>query len=57
MEIRAADMTGNDVCEAPVLLMLPEDEDIASITADCLYDTRRSYETIARRGAQPAISP
>lgn len=61
MEIRAVDMTRNTVGDAPVLPMLleqiPEDEDIASVTADGVYDTRRSYETIASRGAQAVIPP
>lgn len=61
MEIRAVDMTRNTVGDAPVLPMLleqiPEDEDIASVTADGVYDTRQSYETIASRGAQAVIPP
>ena len=61
MEIRAVDMTRNTVGDAPVLPMLleqiPEDEDIVSVTADGVYDTRRSYETIASRGAQAVIPP
>lgn len=35
----------------------PEDEDIASVTADGVYDTRRSYESIASLGAQAVIPP
>lgn len=37
--------------------MIPEDEDIASVTADGAYNTRRSQETIADRGAQAVIPP
>lgn len=47
-------MTGNEIGDAPVLLVLLEhisdEEDIASVTADGVYDTRRSHETIASRG-------
>lgn len=61
LEIRAVEMTGKDVGDAPILPVLlaqiPEDEDIASVTADGAYDTRRCHETIAERGAQAIIPP
>ena len=61
LEIRAVEMTGNEIGDAPVLPVLleqiPDEEDIASVTADGAYDTRRSYETIASRGAQAVIPP
>ena len=61
LKIRAVGMTGNEIGDAPVLPALleqiPEDEDIASVTADGAYDTRRSYETIASRSAQAVIPP
>ncbi|WP_264996199.1 IS5 family transposase, partial [Kozakia baliensis] len=61
LEIRAVEMTGNEIGDAPVLPALleqiPEDEDIASVTADGAYDTRRSHETIASRSAQAVIPP
>lgn len=61
LEIRAVEMTGNEIGDAPVLPMLleqiPQDEDIASVTADGAYDTRRSHDTIAERGAQAIIPP
>lgn len=61
LEVRAVEITGNDVGDAPVLpallAQIPEDEIIASVTADGAYDTRRSHETIADRGAQAVIPP
>ncbi|MGX7347073.1 IS5 family transposase [Acetobacter pasteurianus] len=61
MEIRAVEMTGNGVGDAPVLPVLlkqiPDEEEIASVTADGAYDTRRCHETIAERGAQAIIPP
>ena len=61
LEIRAVEITGNDVGDAPVLpallAQIPEDEEIASVTADGAYDTRRCHETIAERGAQAVIPP
>lgn len=55
------EITGNDVGDAPVLpallAQIPEEEDIASVTADGAYDTRRCHETIADRGAQAVIPP
>ena len=61
LEIRAVEITKNDVGDAPVLPVLleqiPDEEDIASVTADGAYDTRRSHETIASRGAQAVIPP
>ncbi|BCI66332.1 IS5 family transposase [Acetobacter aceti] len=61
LEIRAVEMTGNETGDAPVLPALleqiPEDEDIANVTADGAYDTRRSHDTIANRGAQAVIPP
>jgi hypothetical protein len=54
-------MTGNEIGDAPVLPVLlghiPDEEDIASVTADGAYDTRRSHETIASRSAQAVIPP
>ena len=61
LEIRAVEITGNDVGDAPVLptllAQIPEDEIIASVTADGAYDTRRSHETVADCGAQAIIPP
>lgn len=59
--IRAVEITKNDVGDAPVLPVLleqiPDEEDIASVTADGAYDTRTSHETIAERRAQAIIPP
>ena len=59
LEVRAVEITGNDVGDAPILpallAQITEDEVIASVTADRAYDTRRSHETIADRGAQAVI--
>ncbi len=61
MEIRAVEITGNEIGDAPVLPALldqiPEDEVIGSVTADGAYDTKRCHETIAERGAQAIIPP
>lgn len=60
LEIRAVEITKNDVGDAPVLPMLlgqiSDEEDIASVTADGAYDTRKSHEA-AVRGAQAVIPP
>ncbi len=59
-EIRAAGLTTRDVGDAPVLPGLPDrippGQDIASLTADGAFDTRRCHGAIAARGA-PAIIP
>ncbi|AOW48040.1 MULTISPECIES: IS5 family transposase [Acetobacteraceae] len=61
LEIRAVEITGNEVGDAPVLpgllAQIPDDETIASVIADGAYDTRQSHETIADRGAQAIIPP
>ena len=61
LEVRAIEVTSSDVGDAP---MLPEllaqiapDEDIASVTADGAYDTRRCHDAIAERGAHAVIPP
>ena len=35
----------------------PADQDIASVTADGAYDTRKCHDTIAERGAHAVIPP
>ncbi|MBS1054952.1 IS5 family transposase [Gluconobacter kondonii] len=61
LEIRAVEITKNDVGDAPVLPMLlgqiSDEEEIASVTADGAYDTRKSHEAIAERDAQAVIPP
>ena len=61
LEIRAVEVTSNDVGDAPMLpellVQIPADHDIASVTADGAYDTRKSHDAIADRGAAAIISP
>jgi Transposase DDE domain len=61
LEIRAVEVTSSDVGDAP---MLPEllaqiaaGQDIASVTADGAYDTRKCHDAIADRGAAAIIPP
>lgn len=61
LEIRAAEFTTSDVGDAP---MLPElldqispDQEIASVTADGAFDTRKCHDAIAARGAAVIIPP
>ena len=61
LEIRAAEFTTSDVGDAP---MLPElldqispDQEIASVTADGAFDTRKCHDVIAARGAAAIIPP
>jgi hypothetical protein len=61
LEIRAVEVTSSDTGDAP---MLPEllaqisaDQDIASVTADGAYDTRKCHDAIAERGAAAVIPP
>jgi hypothetical protein len=61
LEIRAAEFTTSDVGDArmlPELLdQIPPDQEIASVTADGAYDTRKCYDAIAERGAAAVIPP
>jgi len=61
LEVRAVEVTSSDIGDAP---MLPEllaqiaaDQDIASVTADGAYDTRKCHDAIADRGAAAIIPP
>src|SRR5690606_25475272 len=61
LEIRAVEVTSSDIGDAP---MLPEllsqiapDQEIASVTADGAYDTRKCHDAIAERGAHAVIPP
>ena len=61
LEFRAVEITGNNICDAP---MLPEllnqitsDQDIGSVTADGVYDTRKCHEAIAARDAHAVVPP
>jgi len=61
LEIRAIEVTGSNVGDAPMLPELlgqiPDDVEIASVTADGAFDTRRCHDAIADRGAHPVIPP
>ena len=61
MEIRAVEVTSSDVGDAPVLpdllAQIAADQDIASVTADGAYDTRKCHEALADRGAAAIIPP
>ena len=55
LEIRAVEVTGSHIGDAPVLPdllnQIPEDEQIGSVTADGACDTRKCHDAIADRGA------
>ncbi len=61
LEIRAVEVTGSHIGDAPVLpdllAQIPADEEIASVTADGAYDTRACHDAIAARGAAAVIPP
>ena len=59
--MRAVEVTGSNIGDAP---MLPEllnqitsDQDIGSVTADGVYDTRKCHEAIAARDAHAVVPP
>ena len=60
LEIRAAEFTTSDVGDAPMLPKLLDqilpDQEIASVTGDGAFDTRKCHDAIAARGAA-AINP
>ena len=61
LEIRAVEFTSSDIGDAPMLPELldqiPSDQEIASVTADGAYDTRKCHNAIADRGANAVIPP
>ena len=61
LEIRAVEITGSHIGDAPVLPdllnQIPADEQIGSVTADGAYDTRKCHKAIADRGAHAVIPP
>ena len=61
LEIRAAEFTTSNVGDAPMLPELldqiPPDQEIASVTADGAFDTRKCHDAIAARGAAAIIPP
>ncbi|MEN9368213.1 MAG: hypothetical protein RL489_2571 [Pseudomonadota bacterium] len=60
LEIRAVEVTGNTMGDAPMLpellAQIPPEEAIASVCADGAYDTRACRDAIALRGAQAVSS-
>jgi hypothetical protein len=61
LEVRAMEVTTSDIGDAP---MLPEligqiapHHEVASVTADGAYDTRKCHEAIAAQGADAIIPP
>ena len=61
LEVRAVEITGNHIGDAPVLpdllSQIPADEQIGSVTAGGAYDTRKCHDAIADRGAHAVIPP
>ena len=61
LEIRAAEFTTSDIGNAPMwpelLNQIPLAQEIASVTADGAFDTRKCHEAIAARGAAAIIPP
>lgn len=61
LEIRAIEVTDNGVGDAPMLpellKQIPEDEAVASVSADGAYDTQACHAAIAQRGAMAVIPP
>jgi len=59
LEIRAIEATDNATGDASILPCLldqiPDDENVASVSGDCAYDTKACHEAIAHRGAQAVI--
>ncbi len=57
LEVRAVEVTGSHICDAPVLPdrlgQIPKDQEIGSVTADGAYDTRRCHAAILEHGASP----
>jgi hypothetical protein len=61
LEIRAAEFTTSDVGDAPMLPELldqiPSEQEIASVSADGAFDTRKCHDAIATRRAAAIIPP
>ena len=59
MEIRAVEVTGSHIGDAPILPHLldqiPQDQEIGSVTVDGAYDTRKCHDAIADRVAHAVI--
>lgn len=61
LEIRAAEFTTSNVGDAPMLpellSQIPPEQEIATVTADGAFDTRKCHDAIAARGAAAIIPP
>ncbi|AUQ65164.1 transposase, IS4 family [Phaeobacter inhibens] len=61
LEVWALEVTSSNIGDAPMLpellIQIPADQDIGSVTADGAYDTRKCHEAIAARGAHTVIPP
>lgn len=61
LEIRAAEFTTSEIGDAPMLPELldqiPPGQEIATVTADGAFDTRKCHDAIAARGAAAIIPP
>jgi hypothetical protein len=61
LEVRAVEITGSQIGDAPVLSdllsQIPAGEEIGSVTADGAHDTRKCHDAIADRGAHAIIPP
>jgi hypothetical protein len=61
LEIRAIEITGSGVGDAPILPellgQLSADVEIGSVTADGAHDTRKWHDAVADRGAHAVIPP
>ncbi len=58
-DVRAVEFTSSRQGDSPLLpdllAQIPEDEEIGSVTADGIYDTRRCHGAIVDRGAEARI--
>ncbi|KUM03065.1 IS5/IS1182 family transposase [Chromobacterium subtsugae] len=61
LEIRAIEVSGNGVGDAPILpellMQLPADKPIATATLDGAYDTQGCYAALLGRGIMPVTPP
>jgi len=61
LEIRAIEVTGSNVGDAPMLpdllSQIASDQEIGSVIADGAYDTRKCHDAIAARNAHAVIPP
>ena len=61
LEVRAVEITGSHIGDAPVLpdllSQIPASKEIGSVTADGANDTRKCHDAIANRGAHAVTPP